>query len=119
MVKPKERSFLERALEALRDRYPNERPTQVRLAKVAGVSQPAAREWGFPNRAPDHAGVLKIAKETGVCVEWLYTERGPKYPPAQPEGDPFLREWDQLDEDTRRQIARYTEFLRNEPPPKQ
>jgi len=75
VAKSKERSFLDRALEALRDRYPRDRPTQVRLAKIAGVSQPAVHEWGFPERGPDHAAVLRIAKETGVCVEWLYTER--------------------------------------------
>jgi len=115
VIKPKERSFLDRALEALRDRYPRERPTQTRLAKIAGCSQPAVREWGLPDRAPDHARVKKIAIETGVCVEWLYTERGPKYPPQTPE-DPFLKEWANLDPDMRRQIERFRNYLKNEPP---
>lgn len=115
MVKPKERSFLDRALEALRDRYPRDRPTQVRLAKIAGVSQPAAREWGLPDRAPDHTRVLKIARETGVCVEWLYTGRGPKYPPPTQDSDPFLKEYGQLDEEKRRQLINYSEFLRGKP----
>ena len=119
MIRPKERSFLDRALEALRDRYPKERPTQVRLAKIAGCSQPAVREWGLPDRAPDHARVLRIAKETGVCVEWLYTERGPKYPPGEPQGDPFLKEWTDLDPETRRQIQSYREFLRTQAPKRQ
>lgn len=117
--KPKERSFLERALEALQRRYPRERATQVRLAKIAGVSQPAAREWGLPDRAPDHARVLKIAKETGVCVEWLYTERGPMYPPQSPEADPFLKEWANLDPATRGDIERYRDFLLNNPSKRQ
>lgn len=117
--KPKERSFLDRALEALRDRYPKERPTQVRLAKIAGVSQPAAREWGLPDRAPDHARVLKIAKETGVCVEWLYTERGPKYPPSVPESDSFLKQWADLDPTTRGELERFRDFLRTQPPKRQ
>jgi hypothetical protein len=68
MAKTRERTFLERALEALRDRYPRERPTQVRLAKIAGVSQPAVHEWGIPGRAPEHSSVLKLAKELNVCV---------------------------------------------------
>lgn len=117
MPRQKERSFLDRALEALRDRYPRERPTQVRLAKVAGVTQPSVHEWGQPDRAPEHSAVLRIARETGVCVEWLYTERGPKYPPSQPEVDPFLREWDQLDDEKKKQITQFSEFLRrNETP---
>jgi hypothetical protein len=116
MAKGKERSFLDRALEALQERYPRERATQVRLAKIAGVSQPAAREWGFPDRAPDHAKVLRLAKELDVCVEWLYTERGPKRPPPTPEDDAFLVKWGQLDPETKRQIENYQRFLRGEPP---
>lgn len=119
VLKSKERTFLDRALEALRDRYPRERPTQVRLAKIAGVSQPAAREWGLPDRAPDHARVLKIAKETGVCVEWLYTERGPKYPPTQSDADPFLKDWNNLDPATRGQIESYRNYLLSQSPKKQ
>lgn len=114
MAKPKERSFLERAFEAYQDRY-RQKATQEKIGKIVGVSQPAAREWGFPDRAPDHAGVLKLAKELNVCVEWLYTERGPKHPIADPESDPFLKEYGQLDEERRSQLLRYSEFLRNEP----
>lgn len=115
MAKTRERPFLERALEALRDRYPKERPTQTRLAKLAGVSQPAVFEWGLPGRAPDHAKVLKLATELNVCVEWLYTERGPKHPQkAADSPEPFLRDWDKLDPDVRRQIARYADFVKTE-----
>jgi hypothetical protein len=119
VIKPKERSFLDRALEALHRRYPQERPTQVRLAKISGVSQPAVREWGLPDRAPEHNRVLKIARETGVCVEWLYTERGPMYPPQAPVADPFLKEWASLDPTTREDIERYRNFLRTNPPKRQ
>lgn len=118
MPKTRERSFLDRAMEALRDRYPKDRPTQTRLAKIAGVSQPAVHEWGMPGRAPEHARVLKLALELNVCVEWLYTGRGPKHPPAQPD-EPFLACWQNLDPDTRKQIALYTEFLKGSSPPRQ
>jgi hypothetical protein len=63
--------------------------------------------------------VLKIARETGVCVEWLYTERGPMYPPQAPEADPFLKEWASLDPTTREDIERYRNFLRTNPPKRQ
>lgn len=112
-MKPKERSFLSRALEALRESNPRRKPTQVRLAQIAGVTQPAVHEWGFPDRAPDHRAVVAIAKETGVCVEWLYTERGPKYPPKVAETDPFLQEWDQLDDETRKQLVHFKDFIRS------
>lgn len=115
MAKPRERTFLDRALEALKERYPRERPTQTRLAKITGVSQPAVFEWGLPGRAPDHAKVLKLATELNVCVEWLYTERGPKNPQkATDSPEPFLRDWDKLDPEVRRQIARYADFVKTE-----
>lgn len=115
MHRTKERTFLVRALEALKERYPRERPTQVRLAKIAGVSQPAVHEWGLPDRAPEHGTVLKLARELNVCVEWLYTERGPKRPPEPATEEPFLRTWQNLDPETKKQIARYTSFLKDEP----
>jgi hypothetical protein len=115
MAKPRERTFLERALEALKDRYPRERPTQTRLAKITGVSQPAVFEWGLPGRAPDHAKVLKLATELNVCVEWLYTERGPKHPQKSADSaEPFLRDWDKLEPELRRQIAKYADFIKTE-----
>lgn len=115
MAKARERTFLERALEALQDRHPRERPTQTRLAKLTGVSQPAVFEWGLPGRAPDHAKVLKLAAELNVCVEWLYTERGPKHPQkATDSPEPFMRDWDKLDPELRRQIARYADFVKTE-----
>lgn len=117
--KSKDRSFLDRAMEALRDRYPKERPTQTRLAKIAQCSQPAVTEWDLPDRAPEHGRVLKIAKETGVCVEWLYTGRGPKYPLPAPTEDPFLKEWANLDPSMREQIETYRNWLQSQPPKRQ
>lgn len=115
MAKTRERSFLERALEALKDRYPRERATQVRLAKIVGVSQPAVFEWKLPGRAPEHAGVIKLAKELNVCVEWLYTERGPKHPSVTPDAEPFVQTFQALDPELKRQAERYIDFLRGEP----
>lgn len=112
MAKPNTRSFLDRALEALAERHPKEKATQVRLARVAGVSQPAVHEWGLPNRAPAHGVVLKLAHELNVCVEWLYTERGDKRPKVTPDAEQFLKDFSQLDSDSRRQLARYVEFLK-------
>lgn len=99
-------------MEALAEKNPRERPTQTRLAKMVGVSQPAVHEWGFPDRAPEHTAVLKLAHELNVCVEWLYTERGPKRPPPTQEVQAFLAGFNQLDDDLKKQIANYAEFLK-------
>ena len=117
MAKPTQRSFLERALEALKDRYPKDRATQVRLAKIAGVSQPAVFEWGLQDRAPAHPTVLKLAHQLNVCVEWLYTGRGPKTPAVQADDplSPVLLDWTNLDPETKKQIATYADFVRDSP----
>jgi len=115
MAKTRERTFLERALEALKERYPRERPTQVRLAKIAGVSQPAVFEWGLPGRAPAHSQVLLLAKTLNVCVEWLYTERGPKNPAVIQDAESFVQTFQALDPELKRQAERYIDFLRGEP----
>jgi len=73
------RSFYDRAMEALSERFPKEKATQARLAALAGVKQPSVNDWkdGYP--AMDTA--VRLATALGVCVEWLFTERGPKRPP--------------------------------------
>jgi len=120
MGKKSERSFLERAVEALGERYPREKPTQRRIAQLAGVSQPSANEWGEVGRGPAMHTGIRLAKALGVCVEWLYTERGPKRPGAAGETDddlsPILEAWPDLPPDVRRQVAKYTDFVRGDEP---
>lgn len=113
MSKEPTRTFLERAMEALSERFPRDRATQTRLAKIAGVSQPAANEWGQKDRFPEIPTGVRIAKELGVCVEWLYTESGPKYPPPAAEADQFVVEWGKLDDATKRQVASFAKFLKD------
>lgn len=118
MAKTVERSFLDRALEALGERYPREKPTQTKLAKLAGVSQPSVYEWGEPDRVPAMPTGVKLAKQLGVCVEWLYTERGSKRPIDATSPDehlsPILEVWPNLGAEIKRQIARYTDFIKDD-----
>lgn len=120
MPKRPERSFLDRAIEALQEKYPRERATQVRLAQLAGVKQPSVNEWREKDRAPAVATGVKLATALGVCVEWLYTERGPKRPTDGAETDehlsPILEAWPNLEPDIKRQIARYADFIKDEKP---
>lgn len=70
-------------MEALTERFPNQKPTQSKLAAVAGIKQPSVNDWkdGYPTM--DTA--VRTATALGVCVEWLLTERGPKRPQAPPD----------------------------------
>lgn len=116
MAKQLERTFLERAMEALAERYPRERPTQKKLAQLAGLSQPSVNEWREPGRGPNIPNGLRLAKALGVCMEWLYTERGPKRPGAASAPDehlsPILEAWPDLPLDLRREVKRYTDFVK-------
>lgn len=120
MPKRSDRSFLDRAIEALQDRFPREKATQVRLAQLAGVKQPSVNEWGDKDRAPAMPTGVKLAMALGVCVEWLYTERGPKRPTDGANVDehlsPILEVWPNLDPALKRQIARYADFIKDEKP---
>jgi DNA-binding XRE family transcriptional regulator len=117
MQRKPERTFLDRALEALGEKYPREKATQTRLAQLAGVKQPSVNEWGEKDRAPAIATGVDLARRLDVCVEWLYTERGPKRPAGGAQVDehltPILEAWPNLDVGVKRQIARYADFIRD------
>lgn len=109
MAKP--RSFLDRATEALKEKYPDQ-STQGKLASLAGVTQPSVNEWksGYPAMKT----AVRLAERLGVCVEWLFTERGPKYPPAVPENEASLSTiWPQLDEQKKAEVTRFADFIKD------
>lgn len=112
MTKP-ESSFYDRAMEVLVERYGKKKATQARLASLAGVAQPSVNEWreGFPKM---DTGV-RLARNLRCCVEWLYTERGPKYPP-EPTAVPLGSVWGDLDESEREEVKRFADFVRSEKP---
>lgn len=56
------------------------KPTQVFAAKIAEVKQPTVSDWNKPGKAPELDNALKLALALDVCIEWLYTGRGPKRP---------------------------------------
>jgi len=70
--------FAKRFVEACEDAgLPSQ---QNALGKSLGVSGPMA--WNYKNgvKIPSMGTAIRIADKTGVCVEWLLTGRGPKYP---------------------------------------
>ena len=63
--------------------------TQVELGKYFGLS--GTMIWFYLNgeKLPSMKNAIAIARRLGVCVEWLLTGRGPKYPNPPP-GEPEL-----------------------------
>lgn len=110
----KDRSFYDRAMEALQERFPRDRPTQGKLAALAGVRQPSVNDW--KEGAPAVNTGVRLAEALGVCVEWLYTERGPKRPPkaASDSLGPLSPIWHELTDKQRIALARYADFLKGE-----
>lgn len=105
------RSVYERAMEALKERFPTQKPTQGKLAQVAGIKQPSVNDW--KTGAPGMDTAIRTALALGVCVEWLLTERGPKRPPEG--GDPTLALLlSQLDDRQKARLARLAEVLKDE-----
>lgn len=120
MSRAPQRSFFERAMEGLIEKYPKETARQARLAQLAGVKQPTVNDW--KEGAPAIDTGIRLAKALGLCVEWLYTERGPKRPGvANTDGDqylsPILEAWPELDDELKRQIAKYADFVRDDKKP--
>ena len=53
---------------------------QPEAAKIARCSQPAVSAWNTPTGAPALDKAIRLALHLNACVEWIYTERGPKRP---------------------------------------
>ena len=52
--------------------------TQAELARRIGVKRSAVTQWEHPlGTSPSMHHLIQIAIETGTCVEWLGTGRGP------------------------------------------
>lgn len=52
--------------------------SQAELARRVGVKRSAVTQWEHPTgTSPSMCHLTQIAVETGTCVEWLATTRGP------------------------------------------
>jgi hypothetical protein len=110
----KERSFLDRATEALQEKFPRDKPTQSKLAALAGVKQPSVNDWKEGSPAVDTG--VRLALALDVCVEWLYTERGPKRPPKATPDDlgPLSPIWGTLSDRQKARLAKLADALKDE-----
>lgn len=93
-----------RVREALEDaRLP---ATQKYVAdKILHVRQPSISDWNKDGGFPTLENAIALAKKLNVCVEWLYTERGPKRPtPEDSTAQRLWDVWDQIDDVTKGEL---------------
>ncbi len=76
----KYKEFGGRFAEACREALPKLPTTNEELAKIFKVSAPMITYWRKGEKLPSMEKAQTIARVCGVCVEWLLTGRGPKYP---------------------------------------
>lgn len=66
-------------------------PTQQdQLGRLFAVSAPMISYYSTGKKLPSMETALHIAQKTGVCVEWLLTGRGPRYPGPDMNPDDWL-----------------------------
>lgn len=83
--------------------------TQTAIAEDLGIAQPSVGKWNAGGQIkPAH--ILKIAKRTKVCVEWLYTETGPQYP-TEPDVLALIKQLEQLAPDDRAKLLKFATVL--------
>lgn len=106
------RSVYERAMEALTERFPREKPTQGKLAQVAGIKQPSVNDW--KDGAPSMDTAIRTSMALGICVEWLLTERGPKRPPEGSSDPTLALLLSQLDDRQKSRLAALVQILKDD-----
>lgn len=72
-------TFWERLTKRYIEKWPSRKPTQKALAALIHVSQPSANKWAN-GKLPELSHVVELAQKLDVCVEWLLTGRGEKFP---------------------------------------
>lgn len=97
--------FWRRLAEALGDRWAPLNPNSV--ATKLKMSQGSVYRWYRGEGFPELETALQLAKEGGVCVDWLLNNVKPKYPISR---DPVLKELleicEELHEDGRLRVLR-------------
>lgn len=115
------RNFYDRVRERMREMAPlmwrDRLPTQAAVAALIGIRQPSVHKWA-QGKLPEMKHAVAVAQVLGVCLEWLLTERGPKYPPAPDDAaQELLAIWG-AHPDIQRELLRYARFLAQGDEPK-
>ena len=110
VVQKIKRSVLDRAVEAAREHLKrDEDPTLQEVGNLISVKQSSVSLWAKGSMRMKKA--IEFANKTGVCVEWLLTERGPKRPPPanDPDETKLLGLWPHLSDVTKGRILQLAE----------
>lgn len=104
----------QRIEEALRDAGYAARGAQTAAAKMVGIRQPSVAGWK-KGATPELKHVLILARKLNVCVEWIYTGRGPKRPGSDlpPDLGEIADFWERLPLDVRSEILSFARFKRS------
>lgn len=103
----------DRIEEAMRDAGYT-RGFQTGAAKIAKIKQPSVYGWKV-GATPEMQHIVALAKELGVCVEWLYMGRGPKRPGESlpPDLGEMADFWERLPLDVRAEIVGFAKYKRS------
>lgn len=111
-VNRKPRTVWERVKEVLEER---ELPaTQKYFAeRILHIKQPSIAEWNRPGVYPRMENAIAAAIALGVAVEWLLTERGPKYvlPKNEADSEAMFRIWHEMDGIARSRLLAHAQIL--------
>lgn len=90
-----------------------ERGAQQILAKAAKVKQPTVSEWKSGQTMPTIERPRDLALHLKICVEWLYTGRGPKRPfdTSDPLTAELAKIWARLSEANRGRLTERADEL--------
>lgn len=101
-------NIFDRIVEARRD--VGQAITQVAIAKDLGVAQAAVGKWKA-GHGIKLAHAMAVAYQTGTCVEWLLTGRGPKYPISNDTRTAEMCSlFEQLSEEDREEVLEFAKF---------
>lgn len=105
-------TFWTRLMEAMREADQPE--SQAAVARLIGIKQPSVHEWAYGG-LPTLDRCRDLAAKLDVCVEWLYTGRGPKRPavPSDPDAAKLWEIWLKLTPDSRQNLTGYAAYLRS------
>jgi hypothetical protein len=104
------KSFWERLTEAFGEQaLPT---TGNAIAKKLGMSQGSVNKWQRGEGLPEADTIRELALRGRVCVEWLWTGRGPKYPNSEPDAQAaeLMRRWPELDAKGREYVMQSAEM---------
>lgn len=89
--------------------------TQTQVGMRFDVGQSMVTRWKTGEDTPALPRAIDIAMRHGVCVEWLLTGRGPKFPGAapDPEMSRLLEFWSKLLPETKHNIVGYAVLQRS------